>query len=151
MKINRMFALAIACVFVFFSGCSFSTNIESLLRAPKLSEEEERIYTALTDSVGKNITLNSPKSGDNLSAFIVGDFDGDGESEAIVFYTKNGSGGETKGNVRINVLDQDNGKWYSVRDRAADGSEIDKVEISKIGDVKRVSILVGYSITENSG
>ena len=71
------------------TGCSLNTSIDALLTPPKLSTQQEQIYTALKNFTGPNISLKYPRAGDYLSAFIVDDIDNDSEEEAIVFYKKN--------------------------------------------------------------
>ena len=110
-------------IILLLTGCSFGTSIDTLMSPPKLSIEQEQIYTALTDAVGDSISLKYPKSGRYLSAFIVEDIDGDNGNEAVVFYEKTGLTVE-ENTLRINILDSDNGKWRSVYDTPADGSEI---------------------------
>ena len=69
-------------------GCTPAATVDSLLKPPSLSEEQQQIYLALQDAVGSGITLQYPRAGANLSAFTVVDLDGDGEDEALVFYKK---------------------------------------------------------------
>lgn len=128
-----------------FVGCSFNAGIETLLSPPKLSAQQELIYNALKEYAGTNISLKYPKSGKNLSAFIVDDIDGDAEEEAIVFYQKNASKPEDIF-PRMNILDSVDSKWRSVYDHEADGNEIEQVEISKLGSSDKINIIVGYSL-----
>ena len=102
------------------TGCAVGTSVDNLLKPPQLSVEQEQIYQALQNAVGNNITLQYPRSGDNLSAFIVCDMDDDGEDEAMVFYKKTGLT-TAENNLRLNVLDQIDDGWMSVCDRPADG------------------------------
>ncbi len=131
------------------TGCSFGTSIDSLLSPPKLSVEQEQIYNALTDTTGTSINLKYPKSGKYLSAFIIEDIDGDGENESIVFYEKKGLT-VNENTLRINVLDHFNEKWQSVCDTSAEGSDIEKVIISKLGENDRTNIIIGSSLINNS-
>lgn len=131
------------------TGCSFGTSIDSLLSPPKLSVEQEQIYSALTDTTGTSINLKYPKSGKYLSAFIIEDIDGDGENESIVFYEKKGLT-VNENTLRINVLDHFNEKWQSVCDTSAEGSDIEKVIISKLGENDRTNIIIGSSLINNS-
>ena len=71
-----------------FSGCTPGATVDSLLKPPSLSKEQQQIYLALQDAVGSGITLQYPRAGANLSAFTVVDLDNDGEDEALVFYKK---------------------------------------------------------------
>lgn len=116
---------------------------------PKLSVEQEQIYSALTDAAGSSISLKYPKSGTYLSAFIVEDIDGDGGSEAVVFYEKNSLTVE-ENTLRINILDQFDGKWRSVCDTPADGAEIEKVMISRLGSNDRINVIIGSSLINRS-
>ena len=131
------------------TGCTFGTNIDTLMTPPKLSVEQEQIYSALTNAAGTSIKLKYPKSGTYLSAFIIDDIDGDGGNEAVVFYEKNGLTVE-ENTLRINILDKNDDKWHSVCDTTADGSEIEKVMISKLGSSNRVSLIIGCSLINRS-
>ncbi len=147
MKLLRILPLTAAAVLL--TGCTFGTSIDNLLAPPKQSIEQEQIYSALTDATGSGIRLKYPRSGKYLSAFIIEDIDGDGNSEAVVFYERNGLGVDER-TLRINVLDQDDGKWRSVCDTAAAGSEIEKVMISQLGSNERINLIVGSSLINRS-
>lgn len=116
---------------------------------PKLSVEQQQIYSALTDAAGTSVSLKYPKSGSYLSAFIVEDIDGDGGNEAIVFYEKNSLAAE-ENTLRINILDSTDGKWRSVCDTPAEGAEIEKVIISKLGSNDRINVIIGSSMINRS-
>lgn len=130
-------------------GCAFGSSIDNLMSPPKLSVEQEQIYNALTDAAGTSISLKYPKSGSYLSAFIVEDIDGDGGTEAAVFYEKTGLAVE-ENTLRINILDQFDGKWRSVCDTPAEGTEIEKVMISRLGSNDRINIIIGSSLINRS-
>ncbi len=130
---------------VSLGGCSFGANIDTLLAPPKLSEDQEQIYAALTAAAGTSISLKYPKSGDYLSAFIIEELDGDGSAEALVFYENTDENA-----LRINLLDQKDGAWVSLYDCAAPGAEIEEVYVSRLGDHDRVNITVGCSLVNQS-
>lgn len=140
---------AVFLVVFLFTGCAFGTSIDTLMSPPKLSLEQEQIYSALTDAVGDAISLKYPKSGKYLSAFIVEDIDGDVGNEAVVFYEKTGLAVE-ENTLRINILDSDNGKWRSVFDTPADGTEIERVMISSLGANQRMNLIIGSSLINRS-
>ena len=129
------------------TGCSLNVNVDTMLTPPKLSGEQEQIYQALQEAAGSDIRLKYPKSGSYLSAFIIADIDSDAGEEAIVFYEKNTVSSD---GLRINILDKIDGRWQSICDRSAEGSEIEKVIISQLGSNDRTNILVGYSTTNQS-
>lgn len=150
MMMKKAFCCLLSCLLVFcLSGCSIGVNVDNMLTPPKLSEAQEQIYQALKDTTGSSISLKYPKSGSYLSAFIVTDIDGDMMEEAIVFYEKTGVANAGSG-LRINVLDSIDGVWKSVCDRSAEGSEIEKVYLSKLGDNDRMNVIVGYSTANQS-
>ncbi len=148
MKIIKLFTAVFMAVF-FLTGCVFSSSIDNLMTPPKLSIEQEQIYSALTDAAGTSISLKYPKSGKYLSAFIIEDIDGDGGNEAVVFYEKTSIAVE-ENTLRINILDRSDGKWRSVCDTPAKGAEIEKVMISKLGSNDRVNLIIGSSLINRS-
>lgn len=116
-----------------------------LLAPPKLSEEQNAVYDALVQSVGKDVRLQYPRSGEYRSAFVFADIDNEPGSEAIVFYEK---AGETEGggNVRINIIDRRDGRWTSVYDHAGAGTGIDRVLFSELGGSGRQNVIIGYTL-----
>ncbi|SDA16197.1 hypothetical protein SAMN02910447_01099 [Ruminococcus sp. YE71] len=125
------------------SGCTgVNLTVDSLLAAPKLTDEQSQIHAALIAAVGRNITLKYPRGGANRSAYVIANVDGEPTEEALVFYEYTGA--ENEG-VRVNLLDRrEDGSWYSVREIAGAGTEIDKVVISAMGSGSDQDILVGY-------
>lgn len=141
-------AFCLLCCFL-FSGCTPGASVDSMLKPPSLSAEQQQIYLALQDAVGSGITLQYPRSGANLSAFTVVDLDADGEDEALVFYKKTSLAAAENG-LRLSVLDQVKDGWMSVCDRPADGAEIERIVISPLGDSGQNQIFVGYSGVDQS-
>lgn len=125
-------------------GCTPGASVDSMLKPPSLSAEQQQIYLALQDAVGSGITLQYPRAGNYLSAFTIVDLDADGEDEALVFYKKT-SLAAAENSLRLGVLDQVDGAWMSVCDRPADGTEIERVVISPMGNVAQNRIFIGYS------
>lgn len=148
---RRRGSLAALCLMVCLalSGCAIGASVDSLLKPPSLSDEQEQIYLALQEAVGSNITLQYPRSGTNLSAFTVVDLDDDGEDEAVVFYEKQ-SLTAAENSLRIGVLDQVGHQWRSVCDLPAEGTQIECVEIAAIGRGHENRIFFGYSGADQS-
>lgn len=131
---------------VLFAGCSFGSSVDSLLTPPKLSEEQRDVYNALIRSVGNDIKLQYPRSGEYRSAFVFANIDSEPDEEAIVFYEKSGETAGT-GNVRINIIDRsENGEWNSVYDHAGMGTSIERVLFSEIGSPGTMSVIIGYNL-----
>lgn len=143
--VRKGLTAAAAALSVFLSGCTgLSFTVDGLLNAPKLTEEQGEIHEALTAAVGGSITLKYPRNGDNRSAFVIADLDGEEGEEALVFYEYNSNGGVDEG-IRVNLLDKDDdGKWYSVKELAGAGTEVDRVIITQMGEKNRYNVLVGY-------
>lgn len=141
---KHLFTLFLSvCIIFSFSGCTLVSGIETYLKPPKLSEQHEQIYNALINAEGSKISLKYPKSGSYLSAFVVADIDDEPTEEAIVFYEKTSLTGSDTSTLRINFLDQKNGRWESVYDFSTEGTEVERVFISKLGTSDITNIIVG--------
>ena len=92
---------AVPAAALLLAGCSAGTDVETLLRAPQLSGESAALQRALNSYLGASATLKYPSSGDFLSPFAFGDWDGDGTDEAAVLYTADSAGS----NVSLAVLE----------------------------------------------
>ncbi len=138
-------AAAVTAASMALTSCTgLSFTVDGLLNAPKLTEEQGEIHQALTAAVGGSVTLKYPRSGDNRSAFVIADIDSEPGEEALVFYEYNTGGGSDEG-IRVNLLDKDeDGNWYSVKELAGAGTEVDRVIISQMGSKNRYNVIVGY-------
>lgn len=137
-------AAAIVGTMLMSSCSSLSFSVETLVNAPKLTVEQSAIHQALIESVGSNITLKYPKNGENRSAFVIANIDDEDSEEALVFYeyTSNATG---KDGLRINLLDRNSdGEWYSVKEIAGAGADIDKVIVESMGSDNKTNVVVGY-------
>ncbi|MCR5122771.1 MAG: hypothetical protein K6B74_10160 [Ruminococcus sp.] len=125
------------------TGCTgVSFSVDSLLAAPTLTDEQSQIRQTLTSAVGRNIILKYPRAGENRSAFVIANLDDDPTEEALVFYEYAGS--ESEG-IRMNLLDKnEEGSWYSVKEIAGAGTEIEQVVVSETGTGTLPGILVCY-------
>lgn len=139
-------AAGLAAMIIALSSCS-GASVEELLNPPKLDGEQTEIYSALKDYTNGDIILKYPKSGQYRSAFVVKDLDDEATDEAIVFYEiPNISDGSS---LRLNFLDKQNGKWVSVYDFAASGSEVENVRFEDFG-LGRTAIVVNYLMQNTS-
>ncbi len=114
---------------------------------PKLDGEQTEIYEALRSFTNGDIVLKYPKSGQYRSAFVIKDIDSESTDEAIVFYEMpNISDGSS---LRLNFLDKQNGRWVSVYDFAASGSEVESVRFEDLG-LGSVMMIVNYLMQSTS-
>ncbi|SDM65746.1 hypothetical protein [Acetanaerobacterium elongatum] len=140
MKLRVLAVLMIFCTVL--SGCmKIEQDTENLMRPPKLSVEQQQIYAALNAAAGTDINLKYPKQGDNRSAFVMYDVDADGQDEVIVFYSRK----DEDNNVRINILDRQNGAWYSLCDLVESEPDVDNISFYNILSSERKSIVVSYN------
>lgn len=145
LKTVMIFVIIILTVTV--SGCSLSLTADNLLTPPKLSAEQSEIYQALISSTG-NVSLKYPKTGDYRSAFVLYNLDDEPTEEALVFYEVGYIAGESS--LRVNFLDQIDGKWVSVYDLPAVGTDIEKVMFENLGETGSTSIIISYSMLNSS-
>lgn len=133
-------ALALA---LCLTGCSVlpGAETESLLRAPRLSGQSSAVQKALNSYLDGVATLKYPASGDFLSPFLFGDWDGDGTQEAAVLYTVE-SGGS---NVWLAILEPtDSGGWRVSQQTEGLSSEVESVSYAHLRDAESLQLLVGY-------
>lgn len=143
--VTRKALAAVVASFMLMTGCTIGTEIDTLLVPPRLSSQQASIKQALTDKVGKNIKFKYPRSGDYRSAFVIANIDSEPTEEAIVFYQKMGINA-TDANIRMNILDQKDGKWVSVFDHSGAGAEVERILLTRLTDTAEVTIIVGYAL-----
>ena len=137
---KRALAALLIIALILLTGCdSLTFSVDGLLAAPSIADEQAAIHQALTESLGKSITLCYPRSGDYRSAFVVTDIDSDGSEEALAFYTYSQS---IAAKVMISVLDEDADGWHAVYEMEGRGLAVDKVMISDYG--RSSDIVIGY-------
>ena len=130
-------------------ACSFNMNVDTMLSPPRLTAEQEQIYQELQTAAGQQISLKYPKSGEHLSAFTVADLNGDGSDEAIVFYEGSRTTAE-ENPLRFHLLAQQDGQWHAVREYAAGGAEIDRIDITRLGTSQRLYLILSYSMVDGA-
>lgn len=159
---KKAFLLAVlTAVFCLFTACDKNVSDKGeLISPPALFEGQNEIMKALKASVGENISLEYPKTGENRSAFVLSDLNGDTEPEVIAFY-RPVSEEITQDVAHINVLDEVDGNWVSVCDIVGEAKGIDRVSIGNFGGKKEIIVgwelmrdrektLVCYSITNKT-
>ena len=140
----RLKLLALLTAAALLGGCSdVDSSLDSLLSPPKLTEYQTAIYNALKQSTGDQAELTYPRSGDYRSAFVIYNLDDEPTSEAIVFYRLPETP-QSEGGLRMNVLDQSEGQWFSVLDRPLTGMTVESVSFSDFG--MGIDIVVRCSI-----
>ena len=145
MPYRRSCAACALAAALLLSGCSAVTgsDVESLLRAPQASGETSAVQKALNSALGVTATLKYPASGDFLSPFLFGDWDGDGQDEAAVLYTLDASAG----NVYLAVLEptEENG-WRVTQTREPGGDAVAEKIRELVLDDQRLRNEISWSV-----
>lgn len=142
MKIRSVLICALSAL---MCGCSMNVSVENLLTPPKLTEEQTQIYRALINSVGSDVKLKYPKSGDFRSAFVLYNIDDEPGDEALVFY-ENQSVQSGESSLRLKILDKDDGVWSAVYDLACVGSEVESISFANLGSTDTVDMIIRYTM-----
>jgi len=139
-------ALALLPVLLFFA-----IQLESptdLLAPPGLTGDKLEIQRAFEASVPEKsgIILQYPTAGDYRSAYVLKDIDGDGQDEAIVFYTLKSD----ESTVRVNVLDRVGDVWKSVYDEPGYGAKVISIDFDDLNKDGHMELLTCWSIFETT-
>lgn len=138
MKLKRCTPVLAA---LLLAGCA-AGDTESLLRAPQLSGQGSAVQRALSSYLGSGVTpaLKYPASGDFLSPFLFGDWDGDGEQEAAVLYTAESTGA----NAWLAVLEPAGDGWQVSQTAEGLSAEVESITTAHLRDADSLQILIGY-------
>lgn len=120
--------------------------MESLMRPPKVEGENYSVQLAFEEKIGEDYILKQPINGNHRSAYNFVDLTGDKDNEVVIFYSK----ADNLGIVRMNVLDNINGKWISVADFQSVHNDIQEVEFADLNGDGNKEIIVGWSVFQDS-
>ncbi len=142
-KFAAIIMLLIMCMCL-FSGCTLSIKSpEKLMAPPRLTGDYQSLQNAFGQAVGGEVDFVTPSAGEHKSAFIVDDFDSDGEEDAIVFYSPK-EGEET---VNIGVFRKKNdSQWDYIKKISGVGTSVDCVIIDDMNHDGVKEIAVGWNI-----
>lgn len=126
------------------SATNVITSVDALLRPPRLTDDQNDIYAALTSYLsGKEMHLVYPQKGEYLSAFIQQDLDGDGLDEAAVFYQLTAS--TSSAPINMAIMDRQSGKWMVVSDVQLDGSGVEDFNVMESGSKPLIAVGLTYA------
>lgn len=142
MRLRTVFLFSLFAVLCFFlPGCgNVQLSPEELMRPPVLTEEQTEIYNAAEQVIGSDVVFKYPNVDGVHSAFVMHDYDEDGEDEALVFYQTS-----EDENTRINILDKQNGTWRSVGDVEGSGINIDSLAFASLCQQGSVELIAEWS------
>ncbi len=129
---KRFLCLLIALTFL-LGGCTFTgRNVDSLLRPPILSDEQNDIWKVLKKSDPENsIKLVYPQRGENRSAILLANVDDEPGDEAVVFFQT--ASAVSSAPVGLKILDKKDGEWVFVSETVLDGIQIEDVSLLNVG------------------
>ena len=133
-------ALLALCLAAGCSGTPLGSDVEALLRAPQLSGQTGAVQSALNRYLGVSATLRYPASGEFLSPFLFGDWDGDGTGEAAVLYTSDASTG-----VWLARSEPSGDDWRVPQTVEGLSGEVETVTYAHLRDADSLQLLVGYT------
>lgn len=144
--------LAVLCMAVFlFAGCVpfANQNINELLHAPALGQGIADIQKVLADYLGESPQYKFPKEGEWRSPYVLTDLDGDGNDEAILFFSTAGSNipGRVSNNVYIALLAQHDGQWSVVQETQGPDSELASVVVASLYADDTKQLILGFAST----
>lgn len=146
-RITICTALLCLCALL-LSGCAdlgkTTAGVEELLRAPQLPGQYSQVQKALNAYLGESAQLKYPVSGDFLSPFMFGDWDGNGVGDAAVLYTTPAKGQ----NVHLAILEQENDIWRVTQEIEGLSTSVDSVTSAEIQSGASSQLIVGYGSTQ---
>lgn len=133
----------ICCMLLSLSGCSIFDFFaaENLLKPPKLTGEKAELQKAFENTVGTDIRLFTPMTGEYRGSYLIFDANNDGNDEAVVFYSFNSNSSV----IHMHLLSQNGSDWYSVGDFTGSGTEVYKVDFYNIDNTNNLEIGVIWS------
>lgn len=148
MKLKKFVAmLMVICLCGCICGCDLIDNTDELVSPPELTGEMAPIADALYSSAGNNCDLKYPTAGDNRSAIVLEDINGDGIFEAFAFYS---TSNDEMSTMHINAICQIDGKWISVADQTIVATGVEMVDFCDLNDDGNKEILVGWDVNGTS-
>lgn len=145
MKNRILAALLAAWLSLCLSGCSFAaTDPKNLMAPPKANADQQAIHKLLQGSQ-PDITFIYPKSGEYRSAVIMRDFTGDGEKDAIGFYSL-----EELGGVEVQFLIQSGEGWRTAASFRNTAIQVDRVCFGDLTGDGVNDVLIGWGSAAGS-
>lgn len=121
------------------SGCSTGGSPEEHMKPPRLSEDKEQVKQILKEYLPKNSKHIIPPTEGRPSSIKLVDLDGDGNEEAVVFYTL-GVGDDP---LRVLVLKKGGKGWISKGELKITGNDLDKVIFKDVVGDGGLDIIIG--------
>ncbi len=122
-------------------GCTAYSNVEDLLRAPQIQGPQSEVQRALTSYLGEAPQLKYPQSGESLSPFLFGDWNGDGVEDAAALYVSAAKGQ----NVHLAILEQTAGGWTVTQEKEGLSTSVESVATAGMDGSGGMQLLIAYT------
>jgi hypothetical protein len=144
LEMKTTFIVCLLAAVLTFGGCDIKAPGQASMEKPKLSALQREIYNRLKDIAGKDYKLAAALEGDHKGGIQLVDIDGDGQEEAVIFYTR----GNTDPAVNMLVLDAGAGKWESIGDIKSSAYQVNKVDYEDMTGDGNKDIVVGWQLSD---
>ena len=132
------------CLLLSLSGCSFPTfDTKNLMAPPKVNEDQQAIQELLQGD-RPDISFVYPQAGEYRSAVIMADFTGDGEKDAIGFYSSEAG---NSGGTEVQFLVKTGTGWESAATFQNSALQVDRVCFGTLSQAGHNLILIGWGST----
>ncbi len=145
--LRRVSVVLLAAGFALFcASCSFRMQpIEELMRPPLPFGDNEKLHEAFESSIGKDVVLKAPVSGEYHSSYILQSLRGDGAEQALVFYSLKAD----KTAVRFCLFEKQELGWEFLADFSGSGSEVYAVQFLDLLGNGQKELVISWTILES--
>ena len=137
--------ILVAALILLFTGC-FSTSAEELYQLPQLSDEYVQLQSLFNKVLAANTEnparYSAPTAGSYRQPVQFEDIDGDGQKEAVAFFSIPGDDMPLK----VYLYEIDDGEYYEAAVIEGSGTDIRSIEYADMDGDGQNEILVGWQI-----
>lgn len=133
-------ALAPVLAALLLSGCTMGTSVEELFTLPQLPEEYSGLAQILESMVDSGYEYITPETGENLESLQMVDFDGSGDTKAVVLMRRSGD----EKPLKIYVLEPDGESYRRLCSIEGKGQGIESIRYEDMTGDGSLEMLVSW-------
>ena len=138
--------LLCGCLCLQLCACSLTdTSIDELMRPPQLSESRQQVQQTIGTLIGTSYQLIAPTGGSHRSNINLQDLDGDGQNEAICFFTVGGIQ-----LLDVLVLQKRENKWIQRGRFSSDATSVDRLDFADLDRDGTKEVIIGWGYLTGS-